>query len=325
MAVSASPPTAESGPSGAARDWSAPYLVDLGLVLGVFARGALDPAVAVDATGGHWRTVRTPDGPATLHLTTTPDPAAGRSVVHAQGWGPGCLWALDRLPSLLGDGDDPAGFPADRLPAHLATGWSQLQGRWRVPRSQRVVEALVAAVLEQKVTGLEARRSWAALLRDVGTPAPGPTPRPMHVFPEPEAIARVPSWQWHRWGVQPAQSATIIRAMRVAGRLEQCAELAIPDARRRLGAVDGVGPWTVAEVSSRALGDADAVSVGDYHLAGHVVFAFTGSRDGDDQQMEELLEPFAGHRHRVQRLVEVFGPHRPARGPRATITDHRRR
>jgi 3-methyladenine DNA glycosylase/8-oxoguanine DNA glycosylase len=188
-----------------------------------------------------------------------------------------------------------------------------------------VVEALVAAVLEQKVTGLEARRSWAALLRDVGTPAPGPTPRPMHVFPEPEAIARVPSWQWHRWGVQPAQSATIIRAMRVAGRLEQCAELAIPDARRRLGAVDGVGPWTVAEVSSRALGDADAVSVGDYHLAGHVVFAFTGSRDGDDQQMEELLEPFAGHRHRVQRLVEVFGPHRPARGPRATITDHRRR
>lgn len=321
----ASPPTAEAGTSGAGFDWEAPYRVDLGLVLGVFARGGRDPAVAVDAHGGHWRTLRTPDGPATLHLTTDPVPDTGRSLVRARAWGPGAVWALDRVPALLGAGDDPTGFPAERLPAHLARAWAGLEHRWRVPRSERVTEALVAAVLEQKVTGVEARRAWSSLLREVGQPAPGPTPRPMHVFPETDAIVRVPSWQWHRWGVQPAQSATVIRAARVAGRLEECAGLPMADARRRLGAVDGVGPWTVSEVASRALGDADAVSFGDYHLAGHVVFAFTGALDGDDDRMAELLEPFAGHRHRVQRLVESAGPHRPARGPRATITDHRRR
>ena len=44
-----------------------------------------------------------------------------------------------------------------------------------------------------------------------------------------------------------------------------------------------------------------------------------------DEQMARLLEPFAGHRHRVQRLIETSGITKPARGPRASITDHRNR
>ncbi len=116
-----------------------------------------------------------------------------------------------------------------------------------------------------------------------------------------------------------------MRAVAVAGRLEECSSLPLPAARRRVRAVDGCGPWTVAEVAHRALGDADAVSFGDFHLAGQVVYAFTGAIDGTDEQMARILEPFAGHRYRVQRLIETARITKPARGPRATITDHRGR
>jgi 3-methyladenine DNA glycosylase/8-oxoguanine DNA glycosylase len=260
--------------------------------------------------------MRTPEGPATLHVT-------GRDPIEASAWGPGAAWAVDRVPRLLGANDDPSGFAHEALPEQLQPTWRRYADRWRVPASGRVIEALVAAVLEQKVTGVEARRAHASLLRTVGDPAPGPAPEGMHVVPEPDRIRAVPSWQWHRWGVQPPQSATLMRAMQVAGRLEQCADLDLPTARARLAAVPGIGPWTVAEVASRALGDADAVSFGDYHLPAQLVYAFTGERGGDDAWMARLLEPFVGHRYRVQRIVELSGITLPARGPRMTIADHR--
>jgi 3-methyladenine DNA glycosylase/8-oxoguanine DNA glycosylase len=65
-----------------------------------------------------------------------------------------------------------------------------------------------------------------------------------------------------------------------------------------------------------ALGDADAVSVGDYHLAHRVAFAFLGERRGTDEQMLELLEPFRPHRQRVVRLIERGAAVPPRRGPR---------
>ena len=243
----------------------------------------------------------------------------------AQAWGLGASWLVDGVPSLLGFDDDPECFPADALPDRLQPVWADLSVRWRVPRSRRVLDALVAAILEQKVTGVEARRGWRLLLREVGEKAPGPTPEGMFAMPDANALRAVPSWRWHRWGVQPQQSATVLRAAQVAGRLEQCVDMSHADASRRLGAVQGIGPWTVAEVASRALGDPDAVSFGDFHLAGSVVYAFTGRFDGTDDDMAVLLEPFRGHRHRVQRLVESSPFMKPRRGPRATITDHRRR
>jgi 3-methyladenine DNA glycosylase/8-oxoguanine DNA glycosylase len=228
------------------------------------------------------------------------------------------------VPDLLGARDDPAGFPDELLPERLAPAWRRLAAGWRVPRSGRVVETLAVAVLEQKVTGVQSMGAWRSLLAACGTPAPGPAPDGMRVPPAPDEIRGVPSWTWHGWGVGPRQADTIMRAMAVAGRLEQCADLPLVEARARLGAVVGVGPWTVAEVAQRALGDADAVSFGDYHLAQQVVYVFTGERDGTDEQMAGLLEPFAGHRYRAQGLVELCGISRPARGPRMTIADHRR-
>jgi 3-methyladenine DNA glycosylase/8-oxoguanine DNA glycosylase len=314
MAPSGSPATPD-----ARRSWQPPYAVDLVAVLGPFMRGRGDPASMVAADGAVWRACSTPDGPGTLRLST-----AGEEV-DAQAWGPGADWLLGAVPDLLGGDDDSTGFPAENLPEVLRAPWRRLGPRWRVPRSRLVLEALLVAILEQKVTGVQSRRAWRSLLSDVGEPAPGPTPRPMQVLTDPVRLRRVPSWQWHRWGVGPQQSATIMRALQSPGRIEECADLPLADAHRRLASLPGIGGWTVAEVCQRALGDADAVSFGDYHLAHHVGYAFTGSMDGTDAQMAELLAPFAGHRYRVQRLVEVAGVTRPARGPRMTIADHRAR
>ena len=314
MAPSGSPATPD-----ASGHWVAPYRVDLGLVLGPQARGRHDPAQCAAPDGSLWRTARTPDGPGTLRLAVDGDD------VDAAAWGPGSAWLVDAVPDLLGFADDLAGFPADRLPDRLQPTWGRLQRGWRVPRSRLVLEALVAAVLEQKVTGVQSRRAWHALLERAGEPAPGPTPRPLRVLPAPERIRRVPSWEWHRWGVGPQQAATLMRTLQAPGRLVECADLPLATARARLGSVPGIGEWTVAEVAQRALGDPDAVSVGDYHLAHHVVYAFTGSVEGTDAQLLELLEPFAGQRYRVQRIVEASGIARPARGPRMTIADHRTR
>ena len=69
-----------------------------------------------------------------------------------------------------------------------------------------------------------------------------------------------------------------------------------------------------------ALGDADAVPVGDYHLPHSIGFALEGTARSTDDRMLELLEPYRGHRARVIRLITYagigapkFGPHKPLR------------
>jgi 3-methyladenine DNA glycosylase/8-oxoguanine DNA glycosylase len=145
------------------------------------------------------------------------------------------------------------------------------------------------------------------------------------VFPATAALAAVPSWEWHGAGVERARADTVMRAASYAGRLQECAELPHDAARRRLQAIPGVGVWTSAEVASRALGDADAVSFGDFHVAHNVVYALAGETDGTDERLAELLEPWRGHRGRVVRLVELSGIGRPRRGPRYSPLDHRTR
>jgi 3-methyladenine DNA glycosylase/8-oxoguanine DNA glycosylase len=300
--------------------WPAPYPVDLDLVLGPFQRGADDPTARRDGDGSWWRAVRTPEGPAALRITAAASEAGREVTAHA--WGPGADWSCARVPRLLGFADDPSGFPLAALPEHLRAHAGRVLERWRVPASGLVLDALVPAVLEQKVTGVAARRALRAMLRQAGEPAPGP--RRLQVPPRPEVLVAVPSWTWHAWGVEPFQARTLVGAARRARRLEECADLPLPEARSRLAALPGIGGWTVAEVAARALGDPDAVSFGDYHLAAGVVYAFTGARDGDDAAMARLLEPFAGHRFRVQRIVETSGVRRPARGPRMPVADMRR-
>ena len=137
----------------------------------------------------------------------------------------------------------------------------------------------------------------------------------MRVPPAPATWASIPSWEWHRAGVEAVRARTIAAAARVASRIEETARLTSADADRRLQALPGIGPWTSAEVRQRACGDADAVSVGDYHLPSIVGWALAG-RAVDDAEMLALLAPYPGHRHRASVLAGLSGSHPPRRGPR---------
>jgi 3-methyladenine DNA glycosylase/8-oxoguanine DNA glycosylase len=302
---------------GLRREWLAPFGVEVRLTLSVHRRGGGDPAHRVDAEGAVWRTSLTPDGPGTLRITSRRAPPG--TLIVGQAWGAGAEWLLDSLPAQLGSRDDASGFVADDLVVRdLASRYEGL----RVGRTGRVFEALVPAVLEQKVVGHEAHRAWRALLRAFGQPAPGPAPEGMRVFPSPETWARVPSWAWHRAGVEGVRARTIMAAAKVAGRLEHILDVEPAEADRRLRSIPGIGPWTSAEIRQRAAGDPDAVSVGDYHLPKTVGWTLAG-RVTDDAGMLELLEPYAGHRYRVTRLIELGGSHPPRRGPRMSIRDYR--
>jgi 3-methyladenine DNA glycosylase/8-oxoguanine DNA glycosylase len=177
-------------------------------------------------------------------------------------------------------------------------------------------------VLEQKVTGAEARRSWRELCRRYGEPAPGPAPAGMRVPPTPAVLAGLSDADWHLAGVSPQRRRTIRLACPLAARLEEAVALPPAAAVRRLRVVPGVGPWTAAEVAQRSFGDADAVSVGDFHLPGLVGWALLG-RPTDDAGMLAALAPYAPHRHRVVRLVELSGVRRPRYAPRLPVRDYR--
>lgn len=289
--------------------------VNVALTLRPLRRGTGDPTYQVDSSG-IWRTLRTPLGGATLLLRSVPH------GVEASAWGPGAEWAIEGVPELLGAGDDWDGLDVSGN-AFLADSRHRNPGL-RLPRTRQVFEMLVAAVLEQKVTGQQARQSWRQLLRRYGEPAPGPAPVGMRVSPDPDVWRRIPSWEWHRAGVGPERSATIVRAARVASSLERTlgSGRGGPDVERALRSIPGVGVWTAAETMQRAHGDPDTPSVGDYHLPALVGWALIG-QPVDDDGMLELLAPWPGHRHRVMRLIESSGFAKPRFGPRMTIQDHR--
>ncbi|MXM67143.1 DNA-3-methyladenine glycosylase 2 family protein [Streptomyces sp. HUCO-GS316] len=306
VAVPAGVPRQAPAP-GRVRTWVPDGPLDLGLVLGPLRRGSGDPTFRALPDGSVWRTCRTPAGPGTLRVM------AYGGEVRGEAWGPGAEWLLERLPGLLGADDDPSAFvPRHRLVAlarHRRPGL-------RLTRTGLVLESLIPSVLEQKVTTDEAYRAWRLLVRKFGEPAPGPAPGPMYVMPEPRTWALIPSWEWHRAGVDNKRASTILRAVRVAARLEQAVGMPAEAARARLEVVPGIGPWTSAETVQRSHGAPDAVTVGDLHLPGIVGWALAGDRDADDSVMLELLEPYAGQRHRAARLILLSGKAPPRREPK---------
>ncbi|MEV7080581.1 DNA-3-methyladenine glycosylase 2 family protein [Streptomyces sp. NPDC093516] len=297
VAVGGGVPRQATGP-GRVREWVPEWPLDLGLVLGPLRRGPGDPTFRAMPDGSVWRAALTPAGPGTLRVSA----AGGR--VRGEAWGPGAPWLLERLPELLGAADDPSAFvPRHRL---LAMTRHRRPGL-RLTRTGLVLESLIPSILEQKVTTDEAYRAWRLLVRKYGEPAPGPAPGRMHVMPAPRTWALIPSWEWHRAGVDDKRASTILRAVRVAARLEEAVRMDPVAARARLELVPGVGPWTSAETVQRSHGAADEVTVGDLHLPGIVGWALAGDRDADDSVMLELLEPYAGQRHRAARLILLSG------------------
>jgi 3-methyladenine DNA glycosylase/8-oxoguanine DNA glycosylase len=260
--------------------------------------------------------MNTAQGLATLHLV-----AVG-SEIRATAWGEGAEIAIAGVPELCGAGDDWSELDLSPHP-FLAEVLRSVPGL-RLLRTNAVLEALIAGILEQKVTTIEARRAWRYVLGKYAERAPGPAPEGMRVFPSADVWRRIPSWEWHKAGVGPQRSQTIVRVAMVASSLERLAGLGAtdPQVAHRLRSLPGVGIWTAAETTQRSHGDPDSPSVGDYHLPALVGHALVGS-PVDDDGMLELLAPYAGHRQRVMRLILASGVRKPMRGPRMTIQDHR--
>ncbi len=289
--------------------------VDLPRTLFVLRRaGAGDPTIQVSGgawTAEAWRATRTPEGPGTERIRVR-----GRRVT-VEAWGPGAAWLVGRAPELVGEPDAAAAFrPTHPVVREL---WRRMPGV-RIPRTSAVLESLVPSVFEQKVPGAEARAAYARLLRRLGEPAPGPAEGPrLLVPPAPERLASTPYQRFHAFGVDRRRAETARRAASYAGRLEELPAMPPAEAYARLTALPGVGPWTAAETGLRALGDADAVPLGDYHLPHAVAWALAGRARADDALMLELLEPFRPFRALAFRLILMAGFDAPRRGPRLPL------
>lgn len=296
--------------------------LDLVATLRPLYRGAGDPTMRLGPRTAV-RSAHTPEGPVALIVRL------GDKLVEARAWGPGARWAIDGLPGFLGLDDDDSGFE----PAHhpVVARLARERRGLRLGRTGLVFDALVPAVLEQKITGQEAFRAYRRLVLAHGEPAPGPTG--LHAPPPATVVARLPSWSFPQLGIEPRRGALLRRLAAEAGRLERVAApahepgaggAAALELEVRLRRLAGIGPWTAAEVTLRALGDPDAVSVGDAHLSHLVSWLLAGEPRGTDERMLELLAPWSGHRARVIRLLESSGVEAPRYGPRVASRDLRR-
>ncbi|GLW47430.1 hypothetical protein Stsp02_30920 [Streptomyces sp. NBRC 14336] len=287
--------------------WQPPFPVDAALTLSALRRGRHDPTHRLESDGTLWRTALTASGPVTYRIRQR-----RRDDLRVDAWGPGAAELTDSVRRELGERDRPDLF----RPEHpvLRAAVRRLPGL-RVPRTGRLFEALVPAVLEQRVVGVDAFASFTRLVRRYGTTPPGPAPDGMRVPPPPETWRTVPSWEWRRAGVDLHRSATIVEAARHAARLEAAAD----DPARAyalMAHLPGVDVWTAAQVGHRALGDADALPLGDYHLATMTGVALLGRPLADDE-VEPYYERFRPHRYRVVRLLELSPGAAPRHGPRA--------
>jgi 3-methyladenine DNA glycosylase/8-oxoguanine DNA glycosylase len=294
--------------------------LDVAAILAPHRRGAGDPCQQRDETGALWRTWRTPDGAVSLRIAV--DPGAGE--IDVQAFGPGASYAVETVPALLGLDDDPDGFADLELPRGRLADVRAASKGLRLSRSGQVFEALVAAILEQLVTGTEAWRSWRQLVGRFGTPAPGPAPAGMAVCPSPADILSIPDWEWHRAGLDGRRRRTVLGVAAIGRRIESFGVLGVDEVAAKLITLPGIGPWTVAETLQRSHGAPDQVSVGDLHLPNLVGFVLTGRPRTDDAGMLELLEPWRANRQRVVRLIERTGASAPRYGPRMAPRDNRR-
>lgn len=219
---------------------------------------------------------------------------------------------LSQGPRLLGGDDDPSGFEPKGKIRDL---WRR--GPFLLGRTDRLWDALIGAVLGQKVQVANAQRARRQLARRFGEPAPGP--RKGWVLPAPETVATMGYHQFHPLGVERKRAEILIRVAREMPRLEQLTEGEPAAVEARLQRIRGIGPWTTALVTAAAMGNSDAVPVGDFHVPNTVAWLMAGEPRGSDERMLELLEPYAGHRWRVVRLAKSSG-RAPAYGPKLSLT-----
>ncbi len=284
----------------------APEPIDLRLTLAPLRHGHADPTIHFDRDGV-WLARRTAAGPATLRLWT----ATTDTAVHVQAWGPGARLAIEAAPALAGLADDPTPLVAHHsLVRELQRHFPGL----RMTRTGQLLPSLVPAVTEQKVTAGEAHGAYAALVRRLGEPSPGPAE--LLLPPSGAWLASLPYFDFHPMGLERRRADTIVRVARLEAGIEGLMAFTAAEAYVRLQQIPDVGPWTAAEATVAAFGDPDAVSLGDAHLPDLVAWALAHQPRADDTRMLELLEPYRGQRGRVIRLLKASGLKPPRFGPR---------
>ena len=295
-------------------------------VLRTYRHGAGDPTTRLGANE-FWRATLTPDGPGTLHLwwdtpaggdAASADTAAAPTV-DADAWGPGAQWLLASVPAFSG-ALDPGHRFADAHPAIMAA--QRNHPTLRLGASGTPYHDLLPIVLEQRITTGEAIAQWHRLVHRLGEPAPGPFP--LLLPPSPDALLGKPTWWFHPLGIERRRAETLREIARHAAHVHQWATLPAAEAGERLSLLDGVGQWTIGSVLAASWGHPDAVAVGDFHLKNIVVHALTGRARGTDDEMLELLAPYAGQRGRVVQLLLASGHRAPAFGPRRRVVSMRR-
>lgn len=280
------------------------------LTFRAFRFGALDPAVHL-GQGTVTMASCTPNGPAWTSVNDAGDIAFG---------GPGAAVTEQRRP-------DPAGLRDEFVtltPAHDTVARLQREfGHVRVGSSADVYKAALTATLGQRITAAEAVNQWARLCRALGTPLDTPS-GPLATPPHPELVAAMSPFQFHRFGIEESRARTLIGVAKVFARRGPHNSNPQAALRRLIAEVPRFGPWTRALVEAEALGNPDAVAVGDFHLKNVVAHALTGRPRGTDDEMVRTLAPYSGQRGRVLMWLSLAGVAAPKFGPRRRNIDIRR-
>lgn len=240
-------------------------------------------------------------------------------AVDASAWGGGADWALDRLGDWIGDEDDPSLL----VPQHAVVAEAAKAGRgMRMASVGSLVEVLIPTIIAQKVTGVAAGRSYRQLVARYGSSAPGPE-AVVRLPPDPNRLAELPYYDYHPLGIEQRRAQTLITVCRAARSIEATNDLALDAACQFLHTLRGIGPWTTGSVMRVVRGDPDSIPIGDFHIPNTVAWALAGEERGTDERMLELLEPYAGQRGRVVRLLERYSGHAPAYGPKLAPREFR--
>lgn len=276
--------------------------------LSAFRYGAADPTTRLGA-GEFCRATHTPDGAGAIRIRWSAE------HVDVDTWGPGATWLNRQADAMLGLADIAGGVTAVHPAVHraLITAAPAPLGR-----SGDLYHELLPTILGQRITGGEAADQWRRLVVRFGSPAPGPLPR-LLLAPPPAQILAVTSWDAHRLGIERSRLRALRGVARHADHLWEWAALPPAQCAARLARIPGVGQWTIGCVLRTALGDPDAIAVGDYHLKNQICWALAGEPRGTDERMLELLAPYAGQRGRVVAALLADGWSAPKFGPRQRI------
>ena len=190
--------------------------------------------------------------------------------------------------------------------------WAKHSASLVHPQSGDLWSELIPSVLGQRITSKEASAQW----------------RRLHDFCqgyiEPEALSQLSFVEFHRLGIEIGRARTLLAIADAHDAIDKANEISVDEAYQMLLNIPGVGPWTISEALRRSHGWLDAVSVGDFHLCHHVVFALTGRHRGTDAEMLELLEPYRPCRWLVVDSILRHAASPPRKSPGLPILDIRR-